>query len=59
MGGFSDFEPAELWALSQLCKRIDADILKALSKDAEEAFEMRTATLKLADLLGEIGYKPR
>lgn len=59
MGGFTDFEPSELWALAQLCKRIDGVTLKALSANVSEASDMLNGIIKLADLLAQLGYEPR
>ena len=59
MGGFTDFEPSELWALAQLCKRIDGATLKALSANVSEESDMLNAVIKLADLLAQLGYEPR
>ena len=59
MGGFTDFEPSELWALAQLCKRIDGVTLKALSANVSEANDMLNGIIKLADLLADLGYRPR
>lgn len=59
MGGFTDFEPSELWALAQLCKRIDGATLKALSANEREENDMLNAVIKLADLLAQLGYEPR
>lgn len=59
MGGFTDFEPSELWALAQLCKRIDGATLKSLSANENEESDMLNAVIKLADLLADLGYKPR
>ncbi len=56
MGGFTDFEPSELWALAQLCKRIDGATLKSLSANEND---MLNAVIKLADLLAQLGYEPR
>ncbi len=56
MGGFTDFEPSELWALAQLCKRIDGAKLKSLSANENEENDMLNAVIKLADLLAQLGY---
>ena len=59
MGGFTDFEPSELWALAQLCKRIDGATLETLSANENEENDMLNGIIKLANLLAELGYKPR
>lgn len=59
MGGFTDFEPSELWALAQLCKRIDGVTLEALSANESEESDMLNGIIKLADLLADLGYRPR
>lgn len=59
MGGLTDFEPSELWALAQLCKRIDGATLKKLSATMSEASDMLNGIIKLSELLAELGYEPR
>ena len=59
MGGFTDFEPDELWALANLCKRLHSDHVRKFADDWDEALLMKLALNKLADLLAELGYEPR
>lgn len=53
------FEPDELLALAQLCKRIDAATVEELSKNADEAYNMVNVIVKMRDVLEELGYVAR
>lgn len=54
-----DFEPDELWALAQMVKRIDHNTIMDLSKDDDEAANMKNGIVKLSDFLSDLGYNPR
>jgi hypothetical protein len=54
-----DLSDAEALALAQFMKRLGWTDWRVKAVDDDEAFDMRNACEKLADSLGEAGYRPR